>query len=663
MRKEISINAGWQFHYGNEGGPWRAVDLPHTWNNLDGQDGGGDYLRGDAWYRRPMGIGNTFAEKGKQVYLQFNGVCLVSDAYFNGTHLGRHRGAFARFRYDITEYVKMGLDNWLTLKVNNERNPEVPPFPTDDKDTWIDFTIFGGIYRDASLLITDKLHIDPTFYGSDGVFVRQKSVSRQSASIEVTTKALNLRGKTDVTLLTRIVDAAGQTVASARDTLTMENGVRHDFVQAIDIDNPRLWNAKQDPYIYNLVSELMDGDEVTDLVKSPLGLRYFHVDANEGFYLNGKYFDLRGVSRHQDRIDKGWAISQDNQAEDFALISDMGCTLVRLAHYQHDQYFFDLCDRNGMIAWAELCLIGNCVDTPEFTQNTLQQLKELIYQNINHPSIVFWCILNEVFPKTVEKLAPLLHGTCHELDPNRLVTLAMHGGEEGDWGEHCDVEGVNKYFGWYQYSWYDSVSGEFGKFLDDRHRQYPERKLGVSEYGAGANVRHHEENPDPPDIQGQWHPEEYQAIVHERLWAAMARRKYLWCKIIWNGFDFAADRRNEGELPGINDKGLVTYDRKIKKDAYFFYKANWTADPFVYITSRRFVKRTSAAAEIKIYSNCDEAEVFINGRSLGRASGEGGVFIWKQAALDKGVNQIKAVGYQDGAEYRDTCEWEAGENW
>lgn len=665
-REQFNLNNGWRFYGGSIDGvesenfdvsKWDSINLPHTWNNLDGQDGGGDFRRGDSWYRNHFTVDQAY--RSKKVYIQFDGVCLVSDIYINGIHIGQHRGAFATFRFDITGYIDFGKDNLIAVKVNNERNNEVAPYQTDNMDMWVDFTLFGGIYRDVSLLVTDKLQINPIFYGSSGVFVNQRHVSPLTANIEITTKVFNNYDVTkDAVLVTGIFDEAGNEVKSVTRSITLAANTGYDFVQSVDIPNPHLWNALKDPYLYRLSVELNDGYSVTDVVTQPLGLRYFHMDANDGFILNGAYYDLHGVARHQDRADKGWAISKEDHIEDFNIIKEMGSTIIRMAHYQHEQSFLDLCDRFGMVVWAEVCLVGHYVNSEAFDNNIREQMKELMYQNINRPSVVCWGLLNEIGENETGSITESLYSLCHRIDPARPTTLAMHGGEPKDWGELSDLEAHNKYFGWYTfYTWTENTTGEFAEWADNRHKSFPGKKFGISEYGAGANIDHHEENPAQPDTEGHWHPEEYQSYYHEEYWKAMKIRPYLWCKIIWNGFDFASDPRNEGARPGINDKGLVTHDRKVRKDAYYYYKANWSEDPFVYITSKRFVERTNQTTHLKVYSNCDTVELKVNGESLGSLTSDDRIFKWDEVKLSEGNSLIEVTGKKGDSKYIDKCEW------
>ncbi|HEY5585747.1 MAG TPA: glycoside hydrolase family 2 TIM barrel-domain containing protein [Ruminiclostridium sp.] len=655
-REVLNLSNSWKFYKGILNGSekevfddtkWDSIDLPHTWNNLDGQDGGGDFYRGDGWYRKHFTVNEC--QFGKKVYVQFDGICQVSDVYVNGKHIGQHIGSFATFRYDITSLLRFGEDNIIAVKANNERSGGIAPYQIGNQDLWVDFTMFGGIYREVHLLITDKLQIDPLFFGSCGVLITQRNVSEVSANIEVTTKIFSHYDQTN---------AENCEICKVSGSMSLEANKGNSFVKSINIGSPHLWNGLKDPYLYQVIVKLLDGDTVVDRVIQPLGLRYFHIDANDGFVLNGVYYDLHGVARHQDRADKGWAISEKEHLEDFNIIREMGSTMIRLSHYQHAQHFLDLCDKNGMVTWAEVCFVGHYFNSKAFDQNVKKQMKELIYQNMNHPAIICWGLLNEINEDGIEKVTESLNNLCHMIDPTRPTTLAMHGGEPKDWGYLSDVEGHNKYFGWYKYSWYENATGEFADWADKRHKDFPERKFCISEYGAGANIYQHEANPSQPEPEGQWHSEEYQAFYHEETWKAMKERPFLWCKIIWNAFDFASDPRNEGARPGINDKGLVTHDRKIKKDAYYFYKACWTEEPFVYITERRHKERIDEIISVKVYSNCDLVELEVNGVKIGSKSSIDRIFKWKEITLLEGENTIETIGKRNDEIFYDNCRWE-----
>ncbi|HOB32793.1 MAG TPA: glycoside hydrolase family 2 TIM barrel-domain containing protein [Verrucomicrobiota bacterium] len=421
---------------------------------------------------------------------------------------------------------------------------------------------------------------------------------------------------------------------------------------------PRLWNGRIDPYLYTAVIELRDANgTVRDAVRQQLGLRSFRVDPDRGFILNDKPYHLHGVNRHQDRLNKGFAISEADQEEDLALILEMGCTVVRCAHYQHSDYFYSLCDRAGLLVWAELPQVDRIHPSPEFAATSRSQLLDLIRQNINHASIFTWSLYNELRPNNPDphRLLQDLHNLARAEDPTRPTI-----GATCTWGwpqmnKITDLLGWNIYPGWYP-EWGPLES--YGPKLDSYRTTSRHGGFAVSEYGAGANVEHHEDNPKLPVHNGQWHPEEWQAINHEVGWAEMAKRPYVWGTFLWNMFDFTSYWRREGGIPGRNDKGLVTYDRKIRKDAFYFYKANWNPEPMVYITSRRYTERTNAVTDVKVYSNAKTVELFVNGISAGRKEGSPhGVFIWREVRLQPGENRIEARARHKRTDLHDSCVW------
>ncbi len=651
-RADINLNGTWKFirsdvsgaqNVGFDDSAWSSVTVPHTWNNLDGEDGGGNYYRGIGWYRRHYTISSA-SYSGRKFFLQFNGSNLVTDVYFNGTYLGQHQGGYAIFRFEITNYVKLDADNLIAVKVNNAFNADVPPLDAD-------YTFFGGLYRGVHLIVTDKLGVRMLDYGSPGVYLKQTNVSATSANLQVTTRVWNSNTASKSVMVNAvIVDAANNIVQTLSSTQTMAAGTGLDFVQSTTISNPHLWNSQADPYLYHVYVEIYDTGTVVDLVSQPLGFRFYRIDPNNGFFLNGKYLDLHGVDKHQDRLDKGWAISDADVDEDMSLIQEMGANAIRLSHYQHAQRVYDDADKSGLILWSEIPLIDYITNSTAFTNNARQQLIELIRQNYNHPSILFWGIENEILLKPGPDPNPLLtqlNDLAHSEDPTRLTTVASYGPESDASNWHTDLTDFNRYFGWYTGSYND-----FAGWADNVHATYPTKDLGVSEYGAGASINFHSLTPKSQD-----HTEEYQNLFHEAHWQAMKVRPFLWSKFIWNMFDFASDGRNEGDTPGRNDKGLVTYNRKTKKDAFYWYKANWSSSPFVYITSRRFNPRTSATTSIKIYSNTSSVQLILNGVSLGSKTSSNHIFQWSNITLQNGSNTVQAIGILNGTTYTDSITW------
>ena len=655
-RVDINFNDTWKFHKGDVGGAegvgfddsgWDTVNLPHTWNAFDGQDGGNNYYRGIGWYRKHTPIPSEYS--GKRIFLRFEAVSKAADVYVNGTHVGRHEGAYAAFCFDITDAVNIGANNVIAVKADNSSYLDIAPLSGD-------FTQSGGICRTVHLLVTNNVHVTPLDYGSPGVYLTQTNVSPNSANLQVRTIIRNDNYLPELVTVRAVIRRADNSlVTTLTSTLSVLAKSNRDFVQDTTIWNPHLWNGRIDPYLYKVSVEVEVDQSVVDIVEQPLGFRNFNVDKDNGFYLNGQYYDLHGVAIHEDRVDKGRAISDANRQQDIDLLMELGCTFVRLSHYQHAEKIYELADENGLIIWTEIPLVNKISNTTAFADNAKQQLKELIRQNYNHPSVLLWGLFNEITlggGPDPTSLVNELNTLAKQEDATRSTTAASNSdGHMTNWIP--DIIAFNKYFGWYGGS-----ATNFAGWADNMHANYPVVKIGMSEYGAGASIHHHEENPSPPVPNGPWHPEEYQSYFHEVHWTAMKTRPYLWCKTIWNGFDFAADHRNEGDRPGINDKGIVTRDRSTKKDAYYWYKANWTDEPVVYISSRRFTPRYQNPVEVKVYSNCDSVELFVNGSLKGTKSSTDYIFQWTNIALKPGSNQIKAVGKIGMDEYQDTCSWD-----
>ncbi len=606
MRGIAKLMNNWQFTKPGEAAV--AVNLPHTWNAKDGQDGGNDYWRGTCTYTTTFDA-PAFDKNTQQVWLQFEGVNASAKVVLNGTEICRHDNGYATFRAEITGLLKE--QNELLVEADNSVNDHVYPQKAD-------FTFYGGIYRDVSLLTVNKNHIALGHYGDTGVKITP-AVKTGSADITVETRVEG-KGSVEVELL----DASGKQVAKASG----EKAV-------MTLQNPHLWNGVKDPYLYTCVVRLMNEGEAVDEVRTRIGLRTFSVDAKNGFFLNGKPYPLHGVSRHQDRKGLGNAITREMHDEDMALIRELGANTVRLAHYQHDQYFYDLCDQYGMVVWAEIPYISEHL--PNGRENTISQMKELIYQNYNHPCIVCWGVSNEITISTKDKADMLdnhheLNDLCHKMDPTRLTTLACYAmcGPFNPVAHITDIVSWNLYLGWY-------VPGLFlnDLWMDFFHLVYPNRPLGFSEYGAEGMPNLHSTHPRRGD-----HTEEYQAKYHEYMLRCFDRHKWMWATHVWNMFDFAADARDQGGEPGMNHKGLVTFDRKTKKDSFYIYKAWWSDEPFVHICSKRFVDRTESEMEVKVYSNQKNVALYVDGKKVAEQSGE---YIFKFRVPLTGNIEVKAV--------------------
>ncbi|HEX4055612.1 MAG TPA: glycoside hydrolase family 2 TIM barrel-domain containing protein [Tepidisphaeraceae bacterium] len=668
-RVAVNLNSDWKFirddvpgaeQLGFDDSSWQNVKLPHTWNNLDGEDGGNNYYRGPAWYRRHLTLGAD--EHGKSLFLQFDAASSAATVYVNGKLAGpEHKGMFSAFCYDVTPLMNPDGDNVIAVRVTNAPDPSIPPISAD-------FTFFGGLYRGVRLLALNPLSITPLDDASPGVYVKQVNISATHADLQVTSKLRNGgQALASANVTCELLDAGGAVVQTVNTQQAVDPGSETDSVQWISIDHPHLWNGRKDPYLYHVRVSVADGANVVDRVIQPVGIRFFSVDPDKGFFLNGQSYPLHGVNRHQDRLDMGWAITSREQKEDFNLIMEMGCNAIRLAHYQHAQEFYDLCDRGGLVVWAEACLVNVVNPSQAFADTAKQQLRELIKQSYNHPSICFWSLFNELRDKKEKtqtdaegqamldseiQLVKQLNDEAHQLDSTRLTTAASNiDNVKQELNQITDVIGFNRYLGWYTKS-----NADWPAELDSIHARIPNRAFCISEYGAGASVYQHEIDPAQPKTTGLWHPEEWQGVVHEAAYKAMKQRPYIWGTFLWNMFDFASDGRHEGDHLGRNDKGLVTYDRKIKKDAFYFYKANWSDEPVIYITDRRYTPRNVDKGPVKVYSNCDSVELKLNGTSLGSKTGDDCVFVWPDVTLIRGQNTIEATGTTRGGQsYSDTC--------
>ena len=599
MRKVYNFNTKWAFSKEATEAPkvmpekWYWVSLPHTWNDIDGQDGGNDLYRGTAYYAKELE--KIDLPKADKYYLELNGANSSATVYVNGKKLASHDGGYSTWRVNITDVLED--KNLFVVEVDNSQNDRVYPQNAD-------FTFYGGLYRDVNILAVNNSHFDLEYYGGPGIKVTPEVVDK-SANVEVevfTTNAL------DTQKLNYILKDREGNIIAQKETSASETKV------TFEIENVHLWHGKKDPYLYSAEVCLKENDEILDNVSTRFGCRTFKIDPELGFILNGEEYPLRGVSRHQDRWGVGNALLKEHHEEDMDMICEVGATTIRLAHYQHDQYFYDLCDEKGMVVWAEIPYISTHM--PNGRENTISQMKELITQNYNHPSIVVWGLSNEITMsgESTEDLREnhvILNDLAHEMDKTRLTTIACVSmcSMDDPYVQIPDVVSYNHYFGWY-----GGDTSMNGPWFDEFHAKYPNIPIGCSEYGCEA-LNWHTSNPEQGD-----YTEEYQAYYHEELIKQFFTRKYMWATHVWNMFDFGADSRNEGGENGQNHKGLVTFDRKYKKDSFYAYKAWLSDEPFVHICGKRYVDRVEETTKVTVYSNQPEVELFANGVSLGKQS-------------------------------------------
>ncbi len=656
-RENTLLDSDWRFKSGDitnaqekvfDDSDWSGVTIPHNWGWEEAQQGKSFY-RGPAWYRRNLDIGAP--QSGRRYYLKFDAASTVADVYLNGKLLGQHRGGFGAFCYEITREMSTNGANVLAVRVSNRPEPDIAPLSGD-------FSVYGGLYRSVHLIETSDINVTPSDHASPGVEWLETSVTQDQAVLDVTAEVSNgSRRNSPLTLVASVFDVTGNLTASAEQEIRPTTNRTAPYFLQVSVKNPHLWNGLKDPYLYKSVVELRSASNVIDSVEQPLGLRFYTIDPDKGFFLNGQPYHLHGVNRHQDHEGRGWAISEADQDEDMALLKELGVTVIRCAHYQHSDYFYSLCDKAGILVWAEIPQVNEINGTPQFAETSRSQMIDLVRQNINHPSIFAWSMFNEIWldnrPDDPHRELQDLKIIANGEDPTRPTIAATSNNRMPQMNKIPDLLGWNIYPGWYSGS-----KDDFGKMLDQRRNDSRHGGFAVSEYGAGANATQHEQNPKQPVPTGQWHPEEWEALVHEAAWPAMKQRPYIWGTFAWCMFDFAVSSRHEGGVLGRNDKGLVTYDRKTKKDAFYYYKANWTDDPMVYITSRRFTDRTNAVTDVKIYSNTHEVELLLNGVSQGKhTDGTNCVFIWKDVSLKPGENHVEARATKDGTNVSDSCAW------
>lgn len=632
MSRRINLNKNWLFlkeacaveELTNK--EFSAIDIPHTWNAIDGQNGGDNYHRGLCWYKKTFTL---HEDSDNRVYIEFEAVNSVANVYLNGEHLGEHRGGYSTFRFDITDRVIDG-ENTIIVGADNSHIEDVYPL-------FADFTFYGGIYRDVNLVVTEPLHFEQLNYGSSGVFVTQKSVNESEAQLEIKAQVINSAAECETELKVVFKDADGNTVSEGKNSISINSS--GEMVVDLTVTNPILWQGRENPYLYSCEVSLWKENTLCDSITIPTGLRYFTFDGDKGFYLNGIKTRLNGVSRHQDREAVGNALTKEHQIQDMELIKEVGANSIRLAHYQHNSFFYDLCDQAGMVVWAEIPYISRTSKTDQQATNAKEQMHELVKQNYNHPSIIMWGVQNEIgmFPdeRPLDDIAREIHDVVKESDTSRVTTQAqvMMIKEDDPANYVTDTVAFNQYHGWYvgDTSGYDSFIQKFIK-------ANPGKSLGYSEYGAEGIITLHSDDPKVKD-----YTEEYHAKYHEEVMAIFNKYDCIWGTYVWNMFDFGSDMRDEGGVKGRNNKGLVTFDRSIKKDAFFFYKSLWNPEKMIHIASKRFIDRHTEFIDVKVYSNLDSLTLSLNGEVRETKTSEGNIFIFR-VILEEGLNLIAVKG-------------------
>jgi len=659
INKEEVLKGTWRFvkQSNKEAQPddsgWEKVSIPHTWNIIDGQSGGGtDEWQNDGYYRGPGTYTCRFdarIEKGKCKYIRFEAVSQEAEVFLNGKRLGQHKGAFNAFIFDVTNMIKNG-ENLLVVNATNVWDKNIAPLGGD-------FTLFGGIYRSVWMITKNEVGISPMDYASTGVYLKQTKESDSLFNVQATSIIRNSTLKSQkVEVIVSLFSQEGKKILESKVIEILAKNSSKPVIQNLKVQNPVLWQGIENPYLYKVVIQVYKGKRLVDVVNEQIGFRTFTIDSLKGAFLNGKPWKIRGVSRHQDRKGMGWAVTNKVHDEDMAMIKEIGANGLRLAHYPHCKYTYSLADKHGFLVWAEIPLVNNITGTPEFAKNAKIQLTELILQNFNHPSIVFWSIYNEMGHRKTDdpqKLLEDLNDLAHRLDPTRYTVAASNHKARPE-KMIPDVVAFNSYPGWYGGNPEDMKST-----LLEWNESVNNKGVGVSEYGAGGSVFHHQQGVViPPKHNGKWHPEEYQAYLHEVNYKYINETEWCWGSFVWNMFDFASAGRNEGDTVGVNNKGLVTYDRKIRKDAFYFYKASWSPEPMVYITSRRHVVRDSAITDVKVYSNCKEPILYVNDVKICSVKGTDAIFIWKSIDLKFGKNKIKVVAKSNKNSIIDECVWE-----
>lgn len=660
-REVIPFNDNWQFKKGpfpqeaidfmnRWDQKWQEVTLPHTWNAKDMQLAHNKFYAGEAFYRKTFVPGAQL--KDKQVFLKFEGVGQVADVYVNGNFIGKHKGGYSAFAFNITKALKIGENNEILVKADNASRPDVIPVNHSL------FGVYGGIYRPVWLIVTEATHFAVADYASSGVSISQHNVNTRQADVRVKMKLNNQNLQPEhLVLETSILDASGKQVYKKSSPVTLAASGVQSFVHAHTIRKPHLWQGRKDPYLYKVICQLKNKEHLIDEVIQPLGLRHVEVIASKGVYLNGEKYPMYGVCRHQDWWQLGSALENKHHAADLAMIMEIGATTIRLAHYQQSDYVYSKCDSLGLLVWAEIPLVNRV--TGEEAANAKEQLRELIRQSYNHPSIYIWGLHNEVYRPHdyTAQLTQELHDLAKTEDPGRYtVAVNGYGHMEHPVNMKADVQGMNRYFGWYEKT-IESIE----PWITDLEKRYPNQKFMLTEYGADSNIHHQTEYiGNTIKWWGNYFPETYQTKMHEVQWSVIAKHPYITASYLWNMFDFAVPMWKRGGVEARNLKGIVTIDRKTRKDAFYWYKANWSEEPVLYLTQRRNTDREKKITSITVYSNVGEPRISLNGQALtGARQGTTAVhYIFENVELKTGENTIEAFAVKNGQEIKDQIVWQ-----
>ena len=651
-RQITAFNDDWQFRKttGNDTS-WQTVRLPHTWNSKDMQTTK-DFYQGEGVYRKQLPPNPAW--KHKRIFLRFEGAGSVAQVYLNNQLIASHKGAYGAFVCELTRSLKDSAVNELLVKTNNTARPDVIPINHNL------FGVYGGLYRPVSLIITAPLSFAVNDYASPGVFIRQQNVSAAAADITVTAKVDNKYPHTRQAILQTVIsDATGTIIKTIDSSIQILPQGMQLFHQQLRLTTPRLWNGLKDPYLYKVTVRILEQGQTTDEVILPLGLRHFEIIPGKGLFLNGQQLPLKGVCRHQDWWESGSALTNEQHAADLDIIREMGANAIRLAHYQQSEYLYSKADSIGLVIWAEIPFV-NAVSGHE-TDNAKQQLTELIRQNYHHPSIYVWGLHNEVYDRTpggfVNTLTTALHNLAKSEDPDRYtVSVNGYGKMERFENRTADIQGMNRYYGWYE-----GKTTDLEQWITGLKNDFPEYNVILSEYGAEGNIFQQTETPPAQfnPVNGQYFPEQLETRFHEIQGGILDKHPYLLGSYIWNMFDFAVPLWNRGGIPARNLKGLVTFDRKVKKDAFYWYKANWSDTPVLYISDRRLTQRKSPQTDITVYSNIGQPNLTVNGRRINAVKqGTTAVhYIYTQVPLRKGQNKIQVKVLHNGKEYTDNVIW------
>ncbi len=629
-RESYNISRDWKFFTHSENQS-QLVNLPHQWN-LDALSGRTDYFRGNGNYMRYIDAKPEW--KDKRVFIRFGGANLVADLLINGRYVGRHKGGGEAFAFEIGEYLNYNGRDLVWVVVDNAKDLDVMPTAGNHIE-------YGGLYREAEIIVQEPTHIALTHYASPGVYVRTKKVSAEKVEGEVEVKVCSDAVVSAMVQL-RVLSPTGAEVLSSVQRVRTINGTTGTFLP-FEIEKPELWSGTVAPSLYKFEVSLTVAGATKDNVTVSSGFRYYEI-GNEGFSLNGTSYPIRGVLLHRDRPLSGTAVSEQEVLEDISIAMEMGANAIRVVGGSHHPSFYSICDRMGLLVINDLPFVGSITlngkgffNTEAFRENGKQQLSEMIFQHYNHPSVIVWNLFSELELRGENPVGYVreLHSLAKRLDPKRFTS--------GWSNQDGEINFITDLIVWsHSYGWGEGLPSDITVWQEQLHANPEWRALrsGVS-YKCGGSIFHQSDVLEKPLTTSTWHPERWQTHFHETYLGALREDGLFWGLFVDTLFDYVA-KGTSRSAGGVSDMGVVSFNRQVRKDAFYLYKAVWNEeDEFLHLAEKRWSRRREPQQSIKVYTNLPDVELTVNGEFIGGQENTTGVVVWNNVVLKQGTNHIE----------------------